>query len=82
MRKYLFGICAVTLSVPIAASSESTYVALGGIKVGPNHYNRYEGLYDRHESERCGMLRSVCTHREELGDQGLVHCRKYRELCD
>jgi hypothetical protein len=83
MRKYLFAMRAAALfAIPTAALSEST---LGGIRVGPSHhryYNRYEGLYDRYESERCSASRAACTHKEGLGEQGMGNCRRYRELCD
>ena len=78
MRKGLFGICAAALfAIPT--------VAFGAVRVGPSHhgyYNRYEGLYDRYESERCRMLRPSCTHKQELGEQNIGNCRKFRELCD
>jgi hypothetical protein len=86
MRKYLLAIWAASLfGIPTVAFSESIHVALGGVRVGPSHhryYNRYEGLYDRYESEQCRMLRAPCTHKEELAEQGTGKCRRYRELCD
>jgi hypothetical protein len=26
-------------------------------------------------------LRQACLHKEELGEQGMGNCRRYRELC-
>ena len=85
MRKYLFAICAAALfAIPTAAFSESSNVALGGVRVQPSHryFSRYEGLYDRYESEQCRLLRASCSHKDELGEQKIGNCRKFRELCD
>ena len=83
MRTYILAIAtAALLAIPTAAFSES-----GGVRIGRSHghhrlYNRYEGLYDRYESERCRELRPACMHKEELGEQGMGNCRRFRELCD
>jgi hypothetical protein len=85
MRKYLFAICAAVLfAIPTAAFAEIIHVALAGVRAEPSHryYTRYEGLYDRYESEQCRMLRSSCSHKEELGEQRLGNCRKFRDLCE
>ena len=29
----------------------------------------------------CGQLRQACLHKEELGEEGMGNCRRYRELC-
>jgi hypothetical protein len=29
----------------------------------------------------CRELRQACLHREELGEEGMGNCRRYRELC-
>ncbi len=29
----------------------------------------------------CRSLRYACTHKEELGQEGMGNCRRYRELC-
>jgi hypothetical protein len=26
-------------------------------------------------------MRAACMHKEELGEQGMGNCRRYRELC-
>jgi hypothetical protein len=26
-------------------------------------------------------LRAACMHKEELGEQGMGNCRRYREMC-
>ena len=75
MRTYILAIAAAALlAIPAAAFSES----IGHHRL----YNRYEGLYDRYESEQCKELRAVCTHKEELSEQGMGNCRRFRELCD
>ena len=85
MRTYILAMATAALfPIPTAAFSES---GAGGVKIGPSYghhryYNRYEGLYDRYESGRCRELRAVCAHKEELGEQGMGNCRRFRELCD
>jgi hypothetical protein len=29
----------------------------------------------------CRQLRQACLHKEELGEEGMGNCRRYRELC-
>ena len=93
MRTYILAIIlaiaiAALFAIPTTAFSESINVGHGGVRIGPpsygHHrlYNRYEGLYDRYESERCRELRPACMHKEELGEQGMGNCRRFRELCD
>jgi hypothetical protein len=74
MRTYILAIATAALfAIPTAAVSESGH---------HRNYNRYEGLYDRYESGRCKELRAVCMHKEELSEQGMGNCRRFRELCD
>jgi hypothetical protein len=86
MRTYMLAIAiAAPFAIPTAAFSGSIYVGLGGARIGPSHqrhYNQYEGLYNRYESERCRGSRAACMHREELADKGMGNCRRFRELCD
>jgi hypothetical protein len=89
MRTYLLSIAAALTLFTIATSafSKDDHIGPGGVKVGSSHghhryYNRFEGLYDRYESEQCGALRPVCTHKEELSEKGMGNCRRFRELCD
>jgi hypothetical protein len=72
MRTYMLAIAVAPFAIPTPVLSES----------GHRYYNRYEGLYDRYESERCRELRGVCTHKEKPGEQGMGNCRRFRELCD
>ena len=30
---------------------------------------------------QCWQLRQACLHKEELGEEGMGNCRRYRELC-
>jgi hypothetical protein len=79
MRKYVFAVCAAALfAIPSLASAEDVYVGPGGIHVGPSHH-RY---YDRYGGGRCREMRAACMHKQELGEQGMGNCRRYRELCD
>ena len=88
MRTYILAIAAAALfAIPTATFAENVYVGPGGVKKGPrygNHryHNRYEGLYDLDESERCRKSRAACTHKEELVEQRSGNCRRFRELCD
>ena len=78
MRKYVFAVCAAALfAIPSVASAEDVYVGPGGIRVGPSHH-RY---YNRYDGGRCREMRAACMHKEELGEQGMGNCRRYRELC-
>ena len=86
MRTYILAMATAALfTIPTAAFSES---GAGGVKIGPSYghhryYNRYEGLYDRYESERCRALRQVCMNKEEeLAVKGMGSCRRFHELCD
>jgi hypothetical protein len=58
MRTYMLAIAVALFAIPTPVLSES----------GHRYYNRYEGLYDRYESERCRELRGVCTHKEKPGE--------------
>jgi hypothetical protein len=72
MRTYILAIATAALfAIPTAAFSESGH---------HRYYNRYEGLYDRYESERCRESRAACTHKEKLGEQVMGNCRRFREF--
>jgi len=71
-RTYMLAIAVALFAIPTTVFSERGH---------HRYYDRYEGLYDRYESERCRELRGVCTHKEKLGEQGMGNCRRYRELC-
>jgi hypothetical protein len=68
MRTYFVAIATAALfAIPTATFAENIYAGPGGVKKGHHrYYNRYEGLYDLYESERCRKSRAACTHKEEL----------------
>jgi hypothetical protein len=85
MRTYILAIATAALfAIPTATFAENIYSGPGGVKKGHHrHYNRYEGLYDLYESERCSKSRATCSHKDELIEQGMSNnCRRFRELCD
>ena len=79
MRRYIFAIAtAAIFAIPTAAFSESVYIGPGGVRIGSSHhgyYNRYEG------GGRCAELRQACLHKEQLGEQGMGNCQRYRATC-
>ena len=74
MRTYL--LAAALFVVPTYAFPQEIHISPGGVRVGPgyHHYYNYEG-------GRCRELRAACMHKEELGEQGMGNCRRYRENC-
>ena len=76
MRMYALAIvAAVALFSPVPASSQ-------GIEIGPggDHIDR-----DRDREGRqgdCEELRRACLHKDELGEEGEVNCRRFRETCE
>jgi hypothetical protein len=79
MRTYvLAAITAVLLVLPNLAFSQSVDVGPGGIRIDPGY--RHHRLYNRSEG-RCWELRQACLHKEELGEQGMGNCRRYRAMC-
>ena len=78
MRTYMLAIAAAALfASSTAALSEGIYVGPGGVRIGPSHH-RY---YNRYEGGRCGEMRQACLHKEQLGEQGMGNCQRYREMC-
>ena len=79
MRTYvLAAMTAVLLVLPNLAFSQSVDVGPGGIRVEPGY--RHHRLYNRSEG-RCWELRQACLHKEDLGEQGMGNCRRYRAMC-
>jgi hypothetical protein len=77
MRKYILAAATAALFVvPTYAFSQEIHIGPGGVRVGPgyHHYYNYGG-------GRCRELRAACMHKEELGEQGMGNCRRYREMC-
>ncbi len=74
MRMYALAIvAAVALFSPVPASSQE--IGPGGV-----HIDR-----DRDREGRqgeCEELRTACLHKDELGEEGEVNCRRFRETCE
>ena len=83
MRAYVLAIAAAALfALPTSAFSQGVEIGPGGVQITPGypgypHYGYYHGQY----GARCRDLRWACIHKEELGEQGLGNCRRYREMC-
>jgi hypothetical protein len=58
------------LMAPLPVQAQTFEFGPGGLRVHP------QGGAD------CRELRFACTHKEELGENGMGNCRRYRELCD
>jgi hypothetical protein len=80
MRRYILAIAAAALfAIPTAAFSTDIQFGPGGIRIGPSYgYHRY---YNRAEGGRCAELRQACLHKQELGEQGMGNCQRYRAMC-
>jgi hypothetical protein len=94
MRTYILAILTAALFVlPTSAFSQvDLEVGPGGVYVGPRYHQRHYDDYDgggqygyrhgnRYGGGQCRELRQACLHKEELGEQGMGNCRRYRELC-
>ena len=86
MRAYVLAVLtAVFFVLPTSAFSQvDVEVGPGGVYVGPRHRGYDDGYHrgDRYGGgARCRELRQACLHKEELGEQGMGNCRRYRELC-
>jgi len=75
MRTYVLAIVSASVfALPTSALSQAVEFGPGGVRVYPHHrYYEYRG--------ECRELRQACLHKEELGEQGLGNCRRYREVC-
>jgi hypothetical protein len=77
MRPYVLVIVSAALfALPTSAFSQAVEFGPGGVRINPYHHRGYGA--DRGE---CRELRQACLHKEELGEQGLGNCRRYREVC-
>jgi hypothetical protein len=78
MRAYILAAAAALLLFPTYAFSQEIHIGPGGVGVGPGyHHHRYYNF----EGGRCRELRAACMHKEELGEQGMGNCRRYRAMC-
>jgi hypothetical protein len=80
MRTYILAIATAALfAIPTAAFSEGIYIGPGGVRIGASYgHHRY---YNRYEGGRCAELRQACLHKQELGEQGMGNCERYRANC-
>jgi hypothetical protein len=84
MRRYILAIATAALfAIPTAAFSsdigEDIQIGPGGVRIGPSYgHHRY---YNRAEGGRCAELRQACLHKQELGEQGMGNCQRYRAMC-
>ena len=79
MRTYvLAAVTAALVVLPNLAFSQAIDVGPAGIRVEPGY--RHHRLYNRSEG-RCWELRQASLHKEDLGEQGMGNCRRYRETC-
>jgi hypothetical protein len=78
MRSFVLALAtAALIAIPTTlAFSQGVDVEIGrgGVRVGPGYHRGYG-------PERCRELRAACMHKQELGEQGMGNCRRYRELC-
>jgi hypothetical protein len=80
MRIYAIAIAAAALlAIPTSAFSQGIEVGPGGVKVDPGYHHRYQGRSGYRVD--CRELRRACLNKEELGEEGMGNCRKYREFC-
>jgi hypothetical protein len=77
MRTYVLAIISAALfALPTSAFSQAVEFGPGGVRIHSYHHHGYGA--DRGE---CRELRQACLHKEELGEQGMGNCRRYREVC-
>jgi hypothetical protein len=68
-----------SFAIPTAAFSEDITIGPGGVRIGPSYgQHRY---YNRAEGGRCAELRQARLHKQELGEQGMGNCQRYRAMC-
>jgi hypothetical protein len=77
MRSFVLALATAALfAIPTtsAFSQVDVEVGPGGVRVGPGYHHGWG-------PGRCRELRAACMHKQELGEQGMGNCRRYRELC-
>jgi hypothetical protein len=78
MRAYVLAIVSAALfALPTSALSQAVEFGPGGVRIHPYHH-QHEYRADRGD---CRELRLACLHKDELGEQGLGNCRRYRQVC-
>ena len=80
MRAYMFAAFAAALFVlPTSAFSQvDVQIGPGGVRVGPGYHHP---RYYNYEGGRCSELRQACLHKQDLGEQGMGNCARYRAVC-
>ena len=79
MRTYILAIATAALfAIPTAAFSQEIGIGPGGVRISPNY--GHHRLYN-YQGGRCAELRQACLHKEELGEQGMGNCQRYRAMC-
>ena len=78
MRAYALGaVAAAFLIIPTSAFSAQIEVSTEEIRdFGPGYHHH---MYNY--GGRCAELRQACLHKQELGEQGMGNCSRYRALC-
>ena len=73
-----------TLTIVIGLTALAAPAFGQGIEIGPNGlrvHPGYERHYAREDRGRCRELRYACMHKEEMGEEGMGNCQRYREMC-
>jgi hypothetical protein len=85
MRTYVLTIVtAAIFALPTSAFSQGVEFGPGGVRIQPGYHGYHDYRHGRSGYRRggeCRELRQACLHKEELGEQGLGNCRRYREVC-
>jgi|GEM_PF-1185889 Spy/CpxP family protein refolding chaperone len=83
MRSYLIAAVAAAAllsTAPSVAFAQELEIGPGGVHVEPYHHGPY--YHGRSVSRgHCEELRQACLHKEELGEEGMGNCRRYRHFC-
>jgi hypothetical protein len=85
MRTYALAIAVVALfALPTSGFSQGIEFGPGGVRIEPGyHGHRYHDRYYGRSAYggECRELRQACLHKEELGEEGLGNCQRYRRMC-
>ena len=81
--RFAFAIVAFfALSAPVFSQDMEFGFGPGGFRMEPgygwHHHDRGHHYRDR---GMCRELRAACMHKEELGEEGMGNCRRYRSMC-
>jgi hypothetical protein len=78
------GIAIAAMMAPAPANADCVGCAVGANGPPPPPPPAYYGPPPPDEyayRAECRELRQACIHREELGEEGMGNCRRYREFC-